>query len=73
MPVSDLDLLELALHARVILTDSGGIQKEAFFAQVPCVALREETEWIETVQSGWNHLGGVDPDRITAAFEEAIT
>lgn len=70
-PVSYLGMLILEKNARVILTDSGGVQKEAFFFRVPCVTLREETEWVETVETGWNVLVGSDPERICQAALEA--
>jgi len=68
-PVSYLDMCQLLEHAQLVLTDSGGLQKEAFFARVPCVTLRDETEWIETVDQGWNVITGADPTRILRAVE----
>lgn len=66
-PLSYLDTGALLRGARALLTDSGGMQKEAYFFGVPCVTLREETEWVETVESGWNRLVGTDPTAIVEA------
>jgi UDP-GlcNAc3NAcA epimerase len=70
-PAGYLDFAALASQARVVLTDSGGVQKEAYWYEVPCVTLRENTEWVETVEAGWNHLVGTDPGAIVAASREA--
>jgi len=66
-PVGYIDMLALESGADRILTDSGGVQKEAFLLRVPCVTLREETEWTETVDMGWNVLAGRRPEAILDA------
>lgn len=66
-PVSYLEMLLLERKAALILTDSGGVQKEAFFFGVPCVTMRDETEWVETIETGANRLAGADTERIVEA------
>ena len=66
-PLGYLDMLALVRHARMVLTDSGGLQREAFFVGTPCLTLRESTEWPETVEAGWNLLVGADADAIRRA------
>lgn len=66
-PVGYLDMVTLAGSARLVLTDSGGLQKEAYWLSVPCLTLRDETEWAETVEVGWNTLVGSDSEKIVQA------
>jgi UDP-GlcNAc3NAcA epimerase len=72
-PVSYLDMLVLEKQAKVILTDSGGVQKEAYWFKVPCVTMRNETEWLETVESGWNVVVGSDREKIVEAVRSFKT
>ena len=67
-PLGYFEMIELEVNARMILTDSGGVQKEAFFARTPCLTLREETEWVETVACGANRVCGASTERILEEF-----
>jgi UDP-GlcNAc3NAcA epimerase len=68
-PLPYLEMQRLQMSAKLILTDSGGMQKEAYFHEVPCITLRDETEWVETVETGWNQLVGADEYKIIAAAQ----
>ena len=67
-PVGYLEMIDLLKHCTIVLTDSGGLQKEAYFFAKPCVTLREETEWTELVEYGCNLIAGTDPERIFAGY-----
>jgi UDP-N-acetylglucosamine 2-epimerase len=68
-PAPYLEMIALLANARAVMTDSGGVQKKAFFLEVPCITLREETEWVETADCDANRLAGADPQRARAAIE----
>ncbi len=69
-PVGYLDFVHLLDGARLVATDSGGVQREAFHLDIPCVTMRDETEWVETIDCGWNTLVGADRERIATAIAE---
>lgn len=69
-PLPYLDMVRLLSQAAAVLTDSGGVQKEAYILQIPCITLRKNTEWVETVEDGWNVLAGADTRRIIAAVRQ---
>lgn len=72
-PVGYLEMVQLEKYAKVIVTDSGGVQKEAFFYKVPCVTLRDETEWVELVESGWNKVvSPIDDEKVVEAIRLMI-
>ena len=72
-PQGYLDMVRLERHAAVIATDSGGVQKEAFFHRIPCVTLRDETEWVELLELGWNKLvPPTSPQSVSSIILEAV-
>jgi UDP-N-acetylglucosamine 2-epimerase (non-hydrolysing)/UDP-GlcNAc3NAcA epimerase len=71
-PLGYLDFTSLLLRARAVLTDSGGVQKEAYLAGVPCITMRDTTEWVETVEAGWNVLVDLDKDAALRALDRPV-
>ncbi len=61
-------MITLEMNSQKIVTDSGGVQKEAFFMEKPCVTMRDETEWVETVENGWNVIVGTNKEKILDAI-----
>jgi UDP-GlcNAc3NAcA epimerase len=72
-PIGYLEMLAYEAACSAVLTDSGGVQKEAFFFHKPCITLRDTTEWVELVQAGWNTLAGADQDTIASAIKKLHT
>lgn len=68
-PIGYLDMINLEMHAEKIVTDSGGVQKEAFFMKKPCITIRDQTEWVETVENGWNVIVGTDKTKIVDSIK----
>ncbi len=71
-PFGYFDIIEILKNCRIVLTDSGGLQKEAYFFKKPCITLREETEWVELVENGFNKLAGADTEKIIKSFYDLL-
>jgi len=69
-PVGYLDMIDLMQNSFAVLTDSGGVQKEAYYLNVPCITFRDESEWIETVEVGWNFIVGADKNKFLDAYKK---
>lgn len=71
-PVGYFDMIELLKHCKLVITDSGGLQKEAFFFKKFCITIREQTEWVELVKNGFNFIAGTDTERIYSIYKETV-